>query len=79
MKNRFRVLGFSEAVEQGLLDESEFGYTEDWVGCLFDFKTSPPTLIGMDRMEPEDSSFYRDLAWVPRLLNKVEEEKNEEV
>jgi hypothetical protein len=33
----------------------------------------------MDRMEPEDSSFYRDLAWVPRLLNKVEEEKNEEV
>lgn len=79
MTNRFRVLEFSEACEQGLLDKSEYRWTEDWVGCLFDFKTNPPTLIDMDRMEPEDVSFFRDLKWVPKLLNKIEEERDEKV
>ena len=49
-------------------------WTEDYETFLYDTKSEPWTLLATDRMEPEDVSFYRDLAWVPALLNQINEE-----
>lgn len=69
MADRFRVVMVKDARAQGLPGVSLWDF--DYANFLYDFSTSPPTLIASDRMEPEDVTFHRDLAWAPKLLNEL--------
>ena len=75
MKDRFKLVSGYEALVNNLPGTGR--WTNDMETLLYDFKTNPPILIASDSMEPEDVSFYRDLAWVPKLLNQLEEEKDD--
>jgi hypothetical protein len=73
-KQRFRVYSIEEADKLGFYTRNR--WDEDYEMLLFDFKDEAhPILIASDRMEPEDVNFYRDLAWIPKLLTDVAEGK----
>src|SRR4051812_23331394 len=65
---RFRVMSFKDAKTQGLRG---LGLWNDCGRALYDFGVDPPALIATDDMQPEDVNFYRDLEWVPELLNQL--------
>lgn len=71
---RFRVIRLREAQEKGFYKMGK--WEDEWELGLWDFKDeSNPILIATDEMQPEDVSFYRDLAWVPEIMNKLAEGK----
>jgi len=76
MKNRFRLVRGEDAKRHNLPGAGH--WLDDYEYCLYDYKTDPPVLLFSDEMAPEDANFLRDLAWVPKLLNQLEEEKGEE-
>jgi hypothetical protein len=69
--DRFVVLSVEDALTKGWIDADEYRWFDGYEGILFDTSTDKPTVISTDRSEPEDASFYRNLAWVPVLLNEL--------
>jgi hypothetical protein len=66
---RFRVLSIADAKAQGL---PGIAWRDTDYGCvLYDFGTQPPICVASDRMEPEDANFWRDMGWIPELLNEL--------
>jgi hypothetical protein len=70
MTERFRVMTKRDATTAGYYEMGQ--WEEEYDGILLDFKDPQnPKFVASDNSEPEDVSFYRDLAWVPKLLNAV--------
>jgi hypothetical protein len=66
---RFRLVSADGARAQALPGVGK--WTNDYSLCLYDFSVEPPSLVATDEMQPEDANFFRDLAYVPRLLNEL--------
>ena len=68
MTDRFRVVTVKEARAQDLPGVGI--WDNDFDNLLYDFGVvGPPILVASDRMDPEDVTFKRGLAWAPKLLN----------
>lgn len=64
---KYEVMNVEEATKIGVADAVLFG--DLYTNLLID--TDTLEIIASDAMEPEDVTFYRDLAWVPKLLNEL--------
>lgn len=67
---RFETVFYQDAISRGL-PVPDYYEKDPFVSILYDFKENPPIIIADDRMEPEDANFFRDMSWIPVLLNKV--------
>jgi len=74
MKERFKVLSSTEAINQGFIrgDEVEFYKNNpNWLLFEFDETDNEPRLVGQDGGEPEDQLLVRDWSWVVKELNRA--------
>jgi hypothetical protein len=69
--DRFFVASVEDAVKRGWITREEFRYSDDYDYILFDLSFTPPKVLHIDGGEPEDNRIYRDWAWVPVLLNEL--------
>jgi hypothetical protein len=76
MKERFKVLSSTEAINQAFIqgDDVEF-YKNNPCWLLFEFDEfdKKPRPVGQDGGEPEDQLLVRDWKWVAEELNKAYE------
>lgn len=73
----YNLVSVAEAIRGNLPEAEDYGsgydgYEDEYRYLLYRFEDKVPMeLIGSDGGEPEDQTFSRDWAWVPRALNEA--------